>query len=156
MQITLEPVTIDNFETLMEMTLPPEQDRFIANNAFSIAQSRFYPEYQPRAIYCDGQPAGFPLYDTASGDEPGTYGIYRLMVEHSRQGRGIGRKALELLLAELRAQPDARRITICYHPDNTGARSLYLGCGFTEVGIDADGEMIAEIRLRVGEPECLA
>lgn len=148
MHITLEPVTIDNFETLMEMTLPPEQDRYIANNAFSIAQSRFYPEYQPRAIYCDGQPAGFLLYDIASGDVPGNYGIYRLMVEHSRQGRGIGRRALELLLAELRAQPDAHRISICYHPDNAVARALYLACGFTEVGIDGDGEMIAEIRLR--------
>jgi len=155
MHITLEPVTIDNFETLMEMTLPPEQDRYIANNAFSIAQSRFYPEYQPRAIYCDGQPAGFLLYDIASGDVPGNYGIYRLMVEHARQGRGIGRRALELLLAELRAQPDARRISICYHPDNTVARALYLACGFTEVGIDDDGEMIAEIRLR-DEPAAAA
>jgi len=147
MQVTLEPVTIDNFETLMDMVLPPEQDRFLTNNAFSIAQSHYYPEYRPRAIYCDGEPAGFLLYDVASGDVPGTYGIYRLMIEHRRQGRGIGRSALQLLLAELRAQPDARRITICYHPDNTTARALYLACGFTEVGIDDDGEMIAEIRL---------
>ncbi|GGY88725.1 GNAT family N-acetyltransferase [Pseudoduganella plicata] len=145
MQITLEPVTIDNFETLMEMTLPPEQDRYIANNAFSIAQSRFYPNYRARAIYCDSRPAGFLLYAVAAGDVPGHYAIYRLMVEHERQGRGIGRRALELLLAELRAQPDAHRISICYHPDNAVARALYLACGFTEVGIDADGEMIAHI-----------
>jgi len=147
MHVTLEPVTIDNFETLMEMELPPEQDRWIASNAFSIAQSHYYPEYQPRAIYCDGEPAGFLLYDVASGDAPGDYAIYRFMVDHARQGRGIGRRAMTLLLAELRAQPDARRITICYKPDNTVARSLYLACGFTEVGIDADGEMIGEIQV---------
>jgi diamine N-acetyltransferase len=156
MHITLEPVTIDNFETLMEMTLPPEQDQYIASNAFSIAQAHYYPEYRPRAIYCDGQPAGFLLYDVASGDVPGTYGIYRFMVDHKRQGRGIGRRALELRLADLRAQPDAQRITICYKPDNTVARRLYLACGFAEVGIDADGEMIAEIRVLAQAPAAAA
>lgn len=145
MEVTLEPVTIDNFETLLEMELPPEQDRWIANNACSIAQASFYTEWRTRAIYADGEPAGLILYDVASRDEPGHYGIYRFMVDHARQGRGIGRRAMDLLLAELSTQPDARRITICYKPDNAVARKLYLSCGFREVGIDDDGEMIAEI-----------
>lgn len=152
MQITLEPVTIDNFETLIEMRLPPEQDRWIATNAESIAQAHFYTDWRMRAICCDGEPAGFLLYDSVAHDEPGHYGIYRFMIDHKQQGRGIGRRALELLLADLRTRPDARRITICYKPENAVARKLYLACGFTEVGIDDDGEMIAEIRLAVPAP----
>ncbi|MEN3278814.1 MAG: diamine N-acetyltransferase [Massilia sp.] len=148
MNITLESVTIDNFETLLETQLPPEQDRWLANNACSIAQANFYPDWRMRAIYCDGEPAGFLLYDVASGDEAGHYGIYRFMVDHARQGRGIGRRAMGLLLAELRAQPDARRITICYKPENAVARRLYQSCGFIEMGIDESGEMVAEIRLK--------
>lgn len=147
LNVGLEPVTIDNFETLLEMQLPPEQDRWLANNAYSIAQASFYPEWRMRAIYHDGAPAGFLLYDVASHDEAGHYGIYRFMVEHPKQGRGIGRRALQLLLEELRAQPDARRITICYKPENIAARALYRSCGFMEVGVDDSGEMIAEIRL---------
>jgi len=147
LNVTLEPVTIDNFETLLEMELPPEQDRWIANNACSIAQASFYAEWRTRAIYHDGAPAGFLLYDIASHDEAGHYGIYRFMVDHPRQGRGIGRRALQLLIEELRAQPDAQRITICYKLDNIAARALYLSCGFVEVGVDELGEMIAEIRL---------
>ncbi len=129
------------------MQLPPDQDRWLASNAYSIAQASFYPEWQTRAIYCDGEPAGFLLYDIESGDEAGHYGIYRFMVDHPRQGRGIGRRAMELLLLELRAQPDARRISICYKPENAAARGLYLACGFSEAGIDDSGEMIAEILL---------
>ncbi|WUR15498.1 GNAT family N-acetyltransferase [[Empedobacter] haloabium] len=147
MLVTLEPVTIDNFEDLIALRLPPKQDRWLANNAESIAQAHYYTDWRMHAIYCDGTPAGFLLYDSMAHDEPGHYGIYRFMVAHERQGRGVGRRALRLLLDDLRARPDARRITICYKPDNLAARRLYRSCGFAEIGIDADGEMIAEIRV---------
>jgi len=42
LHVTLEPVTIDHCETLLEIERPPEQDRRIANNACSIAQASFY------------------------------------------------------------------------------------------------------------------
>lgn len=148
MNVTLEAVTIDNFEALMDMELPPEQARYLASNAYSIAQAHYYPDWRPRAIYCDGVPAGFALYDISGNDEPGHYAIYRLMVDHPRQNSGIGRRALELLLAEIRAHADAQRITICYKPDNATAQRFYASLGFKETGIDELGEMVAEIRLR--------
>ena len=148
LHVTLEPVTIDNFEALMDMELPPEQAAYLASNAYSIAQAHYYPDFQPRAIYCDGAPAGFALYDTSGDDEAGHYAIYRLMVDHPRQGQGIGRAAMALLLAEIRACPDARRISICYKPQNSTARRFYASLGFIEIGIDERDEMVAEIRLR--------
>jgi diamine N-acetyltransferase len=145
--VTLEPVTIDNFEALMDMELPPEQSAYLASNAYSIAQAHYYPDWRPRAIYCDGVAAGFALYDIAGDDEAGHYAIYRLMVDHARQQQGIGRAAMLLLLAEIRACPDARRITICYKPGNATAQRFYASLGFAEIGIDAREEMVAEIRL---------
>lgn len=147
MKITLESVTINNFEVLMDMELPPEQARFLASNAYSIAQAHYYPDWRPRAIYCDGIPAGFALYDVSGNDEPGHYAIYRLMVDHPRQNQGIGRRAMALLLSEIRACADARRITICYKPDNATARGFYASLGFNETGIDDVGEMVAQILL---------
>lgn len=147
MQVTLEPVTIDNFEALMDMELPPEQTSYLASNAYSIAQSHYYPDYQPRAIYVDGVPVGFALYDIAGDGEAGHYAIYRLMVDHARQHQGIGRAAMALLLAEIRACADVRRITICYQPGNGNARRFYASLGFVETGIDARDEMVAEIRV---------
>jgi diamine N-acetyltransferase len=145
--VTLAPVTIDNFEVLMDMELPPEQAAYLASNAYSIAQSHYYPDYRPRAIYVDGVPAGFALYDVKGDDEAGHYAIYRLMVDHARQQHGIGRAAMALLLAEIRACADARRISICYKPDNLNARRFYASLGFIETGIDQRAEMVAEIRL---------
>ena len=147
MNVTLAPVTIDNFEALMDMELPPEQAAFLASNTYSIAQSHYYPDYQPRAIYCDGAPAGFALYDTSGNDEAGHYAIYRLMVDHARQRQGIGHAAMLLLLAEIRACADARRISICYKPGNANAQRFYASLGFVEIGIDALNEMVAETRL---------
>jgi diamine N-acetyltransferase len=147
MRVTLESVTAENFEALMELELPPEQSQYLASNAYSIAQSHYYADWRPRAIYCDGAPAGFALYDVKGNDEAGHYAIYRLMVDYPRQHGGIGRRAMELLLAEIRAYPDARRITICYKPGNGRARGFYASLGFVETNIDELGEMIAEILL---------
>ncbi|MGK5056391.1 GNAT family N-acetyltransferase [Janthinobacterium sp. LB2P49] len=147
MDVTLEFVTIDNFEVLMDMDLPPGQAQFLASNAYSIAQAHYYADWRPRAIYCDGSPVGFALYDVKGNDEPGHYAIYRLMVDYPRQNQGIGRRAMELLLSEIRGCKDARRITICYKPDNATARGFYASLGFIETDIDELGEMVAEILL---------
>lgn len=148
MNVTLEAITIDNFETLMDMELPPEQAAYLASNAYSIAQAHYYPDYQARAIYCDGVPTGFALYDISGDGEAGHYAIYRLMVDHPRQSQGIGRAAMGLLLDEIRGCEDARRISICYKPDNANAQRFYASLGFVETGIDAREEMVAEIRLQ--------
>jgi len=104
------------------MPLPPEQDRWLANNAYSIAQASFYADWRTRAIYHDGAPAGFLFYDGASRDEAGQYGIYRFMVEHPKQGRRIGRRACAVSIVR-----------------------------FVQVGVDELGEMIGEIRLAGAE-----
>jgi crotonobetainyl-CoA:carnitine CoA-transferase CaiB-like acyl-CoA transferase len=94
----------------------------------------------------DRRLAGFLLYDRQSNDNPGEYGIYRFMVDHAQQGKGIGRAAMALLLDELKAKPDVRLITICYKPDNLAASRFYQSFGFEETGLDEIGEMIAVIR----------
>ena len=146
-KVTLHDITEENFEDFMEMELPEHQRDLLASNAYSIAQSRFYPDYIPRGVYCDGKPAGFLLYDRRANDVPGDYAIYRFMVDHPQQGRGIGRRAMALLLEELRAKDDVRRITICYHTRNERAQAFYASFGFVETGIDESGEMVAELRV---------
>jgi diamine N-acetyltransferase len=144
--VTLEEITAQNFEDFMDMELPEHQRGYLASNAYSIAQARYYDDYIPRGIYHQGKPAGFLLYDKQSNNNIGEYGIYRFMVDYAQQGKGIGRRAMELLLAELKAKPDVKLITICYKPDNAKARVFYRGFGFEETGLDDIGEMIAVIR----------
>lgn len=146
--IQLRDVTIDNFDDVASLPLLEHQKNFLASNSYSIAQSKFDPHYQPRAIYCGETVVGFLMYHTQDCDVPHQVGIHRFMVDHRQQGKGIGRQALELALLEIRQIPQVQRITICYFPDNSMAQKFYASFGFQETGIDEDGEMIAAIELR--------
>ncbi|PHV07164.1 GNAT family N-acetyltransferase [Janthinobacterium sp. BJB412] len=145
LDVRLAAVTEENFEDIIELPLLKHQEDYLASNAYSIAQASFYPDFQARAIYAGAELVGFLMYDRQSNDRVGEYGIYRFMVDHRRQGKGIGRRAMELVLAEIRACADVARITICYHPENPVAKDFYASFGFVEVGLDDDHEMIAEI-----------
>lgn len=147
MTITLRDVTEDNFEALMDMELPAHQRDLLHSNAYSIAQAKFYDCFVPRAIYQDERPVGFALYNRIDDGHVGRYGIYRFMVDYPLQSQGIGRRAMELLLAEIRSAPDVECITICYHPHNERASAFYRSFGFVETGVDDIGEMNARITL---------
>jgi diamine N-acetyltransferase len=67
------------------------------------------------------------------------------MIDKGHQSKGYGRIAMELALGEIRKDRKLNRITICYVPENAGAREFYASFGFSEAGLDEDGEMIAEI-----------
>ncbi|WP_313704071.1 GNAT family N-acetyltransferase [Massilia sp.] len=148
MTITLRDVTEENFETLMDMELPAHQRDLLHTNAYSIAQAKFYDCLVPRAIYQGERAVGFAMYNRADDGRPGHYGIYRFMVDFALQSQGIGRRAMELLLEEIKAAPDVEVINICYHPHNARAGVFYRSFGFVEIGIDCNQEMVAEIRLR--------
>ncbi len=146
MNISLRAVTRDNFEALTELALSDQQRDFLASNSFSIAQASFYSHFHPRAIYLHEVPIGFLLYVDLEADlRPGEFAIYRFMVDLAYQGKGYGRRALQLALEEIRAHTPVRRILISYWPNNRKAAAFYASMGFTETGLDDDGEMEAQI-----------
>ena len=150
MTISLRAVTADNFDIISELPLLPEQRNYLASNDYSMAQASFHPAtMHTRAVYCDEDVIGFLMFVSPDEeDPPGYYQIWRFMVEHRRQGQGLGRTALGLALAEIRARPDARSIEICYKPGNANAKKFYASMGFVEKGMDADGnDMLAVIQL---------
>lgn len=149
MTITLQAVTEHNFDAIIELPLLPEQQDYLASNAYSIAQASFYPDsFFTRAIYAGDKPIGFLMYvSLADEGQPGEYAIYRFMIDSGEQGKGYGRRAIGLALDEIRNRPDARVIHICYWPSNPVAKDFYASLGFVETGLDEQGEMVAEIRL---------
>lgn len=148
MEIALKDVTRENFDAIIALEVAESQYNYVADNLYSIAESKFHPTYQPRAIYCDGDVVGFLMYESFDHDDrPPEYNIFRLMVDRNHQGRGIGHKAMQCVLDEIRAKGPFERITICYVPTNQVARDFYASLGFTETELsEATGEVIAEIR----------
>ena len=148
MTISLQPVTADNFEALIALTVAPTQRGFVADNVYSIAESKFYPTCELRGIYQNATPVGFIMWEELSYEgRPQVYNICRFMVDQQFQGAGVGRAAMELALGEIRENEDAKAIQICYVPNNPIAKTFYSTLGFTELGIGKDGEMLAEIPL---------
>lgn len=146
MDIRLEEVTRENLRVVCLLKVDPEQEDFVAPNAFSIAQSKYCPDFHPRAIYRGDEPVGFLMYCVLEPEEkPDDWSITRLMVDRNRQREGIGRRALRLAIDEVRVRAPGARITIYYEPENKVAKRLYASFGFEEVGVE-DGEIVAELR----------
>jgi len=141
MSVKLRPITAENWEECVHLEPRPEQRHFVASNAFSLAQAAYVPDCFPLAIYDDEVIVGFAMYWHAAG-EPFCF-INRLMVDATYQHKGIGRTAMEQLLAQLVASPDCQEIGISYHPENSSARHLYLNLGFQETGEMRHGEIVA-------------
>jgi diamine N-acetyltransferase len=141
--VKLKDVTAKNWRAIARLELAPDQEDLVADNLYSIAESKFDPDARPRAVYAGDQPVGFLMYD-ASDDEAL---IYRFMIDRRHQGKGYGRAALRLALDEIRALPHVRKVSISYMPDNPVTKAFYASLGFKETGLDEDGEMLAELAL---------
>jgi RimJ/RimL family protein N-acetyltransferase len=85
-----------------------------------------------RGIMADGEPAGFMMTTTIYGRREGWY-LWRLLVDRMHQRRGIGRRALELLIDELRLQEVPKLYTSC--GEGLGSpRPFYDRFGFVDTG----------------------
>jgi len=92
----------------------------------------------------DGAAVGFALALRAADQAE----LVTVAVEPARQGQGIGRRLVEVLLAELRAG-GVERVHLEVRASNAAARALYASLGFTEsrrrVGYYRDGEDALEL-----------
>lgn len=136
-EISLRPVTKDNYEAVCDLPLPPEQQRMLADNCWSLVEAAYNPGYVARAIYLGEQVSGFMMWVPETAER---ISIWRFMISAPLQGQGLGSRALQLAIAEIRSRPGLREIEICYHPGNEGSRRLYARHGFVEQGLDAEGE----------------
>lgn len=140
--VKLEPITYDNFIEACFLQLKEEQKKFIATNAFSLAQSKYQEECIPKAIYVGNNMVGFIMYCLDRTDHE--YWIYRLMIDNRYQGLGYGKKAMDILLNELMMIATNKLIRISFEPENSVAKALYEKLGFVSTGIIDKGEIIYE------------
>jgi diamine N-acetyltransferase len=137
--ITLRDVTLENARACIALAVAPEQAGFVATNAESLIQSKFEPHWLTKAIYDAETMVGFVMY----GRDPDFgWGVLRLMIDASFQGRGYGRAALRCVLDSIQAA-GAPSVGVSYEDDNQVARRLYHSLGFVETGEQPFGEPFA-------------
>jgi len=161
--IELREITIlsDNVKECIELSLSPEQRKFVAHNAVSLGQAYVTNKYGlgskavSYAIYAENKMVGFimygffkPEYDDEYGIGKDYYYFWRFMVDEKYQGKGYGKAAMAQVIDEIKQKPcgDAQCCLISYEPNNP-AKGLYQSFGFEETGEIVDGEAVARFSL---------
>ena len=149
--VTLREITAETVGAVLRLSVAESQKGFVATNAVSLAQALFAPEAWYRAIYSGEEPVGFVMLEDQSLRSPSPaepeVGVWRLMVDERFQGRGIGREALKLVIAHVRAKGLFKSLQLSYVPGPGCPEAFYLGLGFRHTGKMDGKEVVLELPL---------
>lgn len=160
--VHLEELNKYNVWDVIELTVKKEQESFIAGNEWSLVHAYVGNKTEgavyPFGIFDDDKAVGFLMiaYDYGEvcndPDAPeisdNNYFLWRLMIDGEEQGKGYGRKAVELAMEFVKTFPHGKAdyCWLCYDKNNEVARKLYLSMGFQEIG-EQDDDINAVIKL---------
>ena len=156
--LELKKINRNNVGEILKLEVFDNQKSFVATNNSSIIEAYIAitenNDVFTFGIYKEDKPIGFLMigFDVNSDDEGaprianGNYNIWRLMIDKKFQGKGFGRKAMDLALELINTFPcgTAKYCWLSYESDNDVARQLYKSVGFVETD-EKDGEEIVAI-----------
>ena len=138
--VSLREITSATVRDILKLAVAPAQERFVASNAASIAEAHFAGDRAWfRAIYDGDQPVGFVMLEDGGPGKP--VFLWRFMIDARHQGRGVGRRALELVLDEARSRRATSIETSCV-PGPGSPEPFYERLGFAYTGAEEEGELV--------------
>lgn len=136
--IHLEPITPENLDDVLKLSVSADQQPFVSTVVHSLAQAWAYRDTAfPFAIYAGDVPVGFVMlgyYEART-----QYTLWKFLIDRRYQGKGYGRAALGLAAEYLHGTHRAREIYTGVSLGNEVAKRLYLSFGFRETGLIQDG-----------------
>ncbi|MBQ1733843.1 MAG: GNAT family N-acetyltransferase [Lachnospiraceae bacterium] len=150
--IELRKITEENFIDAFNLTLAPEQEKYVSHPIRSLAQAYVYRDQcQPFGIYNDGRMIGYVMviYDY---DVP-EYDIWHMMIDIDEQGHGYGSEALDQVVKYIATKPfgDSNRVALTCNKDNLIAIKLYEDIGFVATGYEDEDEIELAMMITSGE-----
>lgn len=156
--LKLKKINRNNIGEILKLEVFSNQKSFVATNNSSIIEAYIAitenNDVFTFGIYKDDTPVGFLMigYDVNSDDEDApkiakrNYNIWRLMIDKKFQGKGFGKKAIDLALEFVNTFPcgTVKYCWLSYESENDIARQLYKSVGFIETD-EKDGEEIVAI-----------
>jgi diamine N-acetyltransferase len=149
--VSLREVTSQTVREICRLsdTLSEAQKKMVAPNSVSIAEAYFCKEAWFRAVYAAETPVGFiMLYIGPDDDNPEEmeYFLWRFMIGGPYQGMGFGKKALEMVIDDLKSQGADELGTSCGEGEGS-PEGFYLNLGFVRTG-DKFGDEVG-LRLKL-------
>lgn len=151
--ISLKPVCRNDLDTLFELELAPDQRAYVAPNDRTLAEFAYLSGGYAFAIWQADRIVGlmglvdFREHDELEeGDDPNAAFLMRMMVAREHQGKGFGRKALELAMQWARSRGNS-----CFQtsvvPGNDVAMRLYASMGMKRTGRIVEDEIELSVDL---------
>jgi diamine N-acetyltransferase len=141
--VTLREITAETVRHVTALVVAPGQQGLVASNAVPIAEAYFEPKAWFRAVSAGDELVGFAMVyrdRTAS-----TFYVWRFMIDARHQGRGYGRRAMQLLIEEAK-KDGAKEVTLSVVPGERSAREFYARLGFVETGGVDHGQLLMRLR----------
>lgn len=150
--ITLREITAKTVRQITDLAVRPDQTKFVAPNAVSLAQALFTKEAWYRAIYADDEPVGFVMLadETMHPDvhaKPNVC-LWRFMIDAKHQRRGVGRAAMRLIIDHMRSRPNVQMFYTSYVPGDGCPEPFYRSLGFEPNGKVDEGEIMLVLPVR--------
>lgn len=142
--VRLAAVDESNKTALLAVRTADSQRGWVASNEKSLRQASENPRLAVRTVVEGDRVVGLVMWDRPSDRE--AY-IWRIMIGEGDQRRGLGRRALELALDELR-RAGVRSVLISHRPENAAADRLFAAMGFKPFEVEEDGEI--RMRMDIG------
>lgn len=118
-----------------------DQTRFVGDTAFNLGDTLRDPMSEAMAVYADDEVVGFYRLDFAPNAVVGrslgapAVGLRAFVIDHRRQGRGYGARAMRACCEDLRRRhPDRALLVLTVNLSNPVAIAAYLRAGFTDTG----------------------
>jgi len=142
--VSLREITRDTVRPICRIEVAPEQRRFVASIAVSIAEAHYSPEAWYRAIYAGEEPVGFVMLSIVP--EKPEYAVWRFLIGTGHQGKGHGSAAMRLVIDHVRSL-GAPELLLSYVPGEGEPRAFYEKLGFAPTGAVEDGEIVMALKL---------
>lgn len=142
--LRLEELSAKTIVAANNLTLRRGQEQFVTPPSYAIADSDINPITSwPRVVLDDDTVVGFVRgnFDPESTREEFRSCIWRVSVDASAQGHGVGRFAVLALADEARSRGFSRIYSI-WEPGEEGPEQFFLRVGFSIIGQSQYGENI--------------
>jgi diamine N-acetyltransferase len=148
-ELRLEELSASTIVAVNNMSLKPGQEEYLSPVSYGIAATVVNPQTSWQRVVLEGDAiVGFisANFDPEFPQEHFRSVLWRINVDADDQGKGIGRFAVESLLAEARER-GMDHVNVIYEAGEGGPAAFFERVGFHPVSETEYGEVIAEVGL---------
>lgn len=133
--VNLIELSEENWMDFAGLSVDESQKTFLASNIGIIARGYVYRNFRAKVIgiVSDGVPVGLAMVRDID-DEPACYELQQFMIDKNFQRKGYGLKALERILAALKAEQKYDCVEVCVKREDAQAIHVYEKAGFVDSG----------------------